>query len=142
MGQSSNDSFPTAMYIAGVTEMTERLLPALGTLHQALAAKSADVVVLTDSMQKGDRPSLDGKLSNFGKLNEPHYEDYIEAELPSYFEAAGMTCGGKWVASSTKTLSFGKPLAEAVTEEAEADEEDEAPEVEVITEADEADTVA
>ena len=42
MGQSSNDSFPTAMYIAGVTEMTERLLPALGTLHQALAAKSAD----------------------------------------------------------------------------------------------------
>ena len=42
MGQSSNDSFPTAMYIAGVTEMTERLLPALGTLHAALAAKSAD----------------------------------------------------------------------------------------------------
>ena len=27
MGQSSNDSFPTAMYIAGVTEMTERLIP-------------------------------------------------------------------------------------------------------------------
>ena len=31
MGQSSNDSFPTAMYIAGVTEMTERLIPALTT---------------------------------------------------------------------------------------------------------------
>ena len=42
MGQSSNDSFPTAMYIAGVTEMTERLLPALTTLHAALAAKSDD----------------------------------------------------------------------------------------------------
>jgi len=42
MGQSSNDSFPTAMYIAGVTEMTESLLPALSTLHAALAAKSAD----------------------------------------------------------------------------------------------------
>jgi len=41
MGQSSNDSFPTAMYIAGVTEMTERLIPALTTLHGALAAKSA-----------------------------------------------------------------------------------------------------
>merc|ERR1740130_1154564 len=40
MGQSSNDSFPTAMYIAGVTELTERLVPALTTLHAALAAKS------------------------------------------------------------------------------------------------------
>ena len=34
MGQSSNDSFPTAMYIAGVTEMTERLLPALSRALQ------------------------------------------------------------------------------------------------------------
>merc|ERR1740133_524289 len=42
MGQSSNDSFPTAMYIAGVTEINTLLVPALTTLHAALAAKSAD----------------------------------------------------------------------------------------------------
>jgi fumarate hydratase class II len=40
LGQSSNDSFPTAMNIAAATEMTRRLLPALAHLHEALAAKA------------------------------------------------------------------------------------------------------
>jgi fumarate hydratase class II len=39
-GQSSNDSFPTAMHIAAAREITDRLLPALEHLHQALAAKA------------------------------------------------------------------------------------------------------
>lgn len=38
-GQSSNDTFPSVMYIAGVTEIHERLLPGLKHLHGALAAK-------------------------------------------------------------------------------------------------------
>jgi fumarate hydratase class II len=38
--QSSNDSFPTAMHIAAVREIRDRLLPALGTLAQALGAKA------------------------------------------------------------------------------------------------------
>ena len=38
-GQSSNDVFPTAMHIAGVEELTNRLIPALEHLHKALAAK-------------------------------------------------------------------------------------------------------
>jgi fumarate hydratase class II len=41
MGQSSNDSFPTAMHIAAVEELHHRLLPALRKLHGALAAKAA-----------------------------------------------------------------------------------------------------
>ncbi len=41
MGQSSNDTFPTAMHIAAVEEITHRLLPALKTLHQALKEKVA-----------------------------------------------------------------------------------------------------
>src|SRR6516165_6446145 len=40
MGQSSNDSFPTAMHIAAVREFHRRLLPALRHLHEALAAKA------------------------------------------------------------------------------------------------------
>ncbi|WP_259779586.1 class II fumarate hydratase [Aestuariispira ectoiniformans] len=40
-GQSSNDSFPTAMSIAAVEEVNRRLLPALETLLLALQAKSA-----------------------------------------------------------------------------------------------------
>ncbi|MBL8666264.1 MAG: class II fumarate hydratase [Rhodospirillales bacterium] len=38
--QSSNDSFPTAMHIAAVVEITERLLPALRQLMDALAEKA------------------------------------------------------------------------------------------------------
>ncbi|MBX6368148.1 MAG: class II fumarate hydratase [Rhodospirillales bacterium] len=41
MGQSSNDSFPTAMHIAAVEELHRRLLPALGRLRAALAEKAA-----------------------------------------------------------------------------------------------------
>jgi len=39
MGQSSNDSFPTAMHIAAVQEVVYRLRPALKHLHDALAKK-------------------------------------------------------------------------------------------------------
>jgi fumarate hydratase class II len=42
MGQSSNDSFPTAMNIAAVSEVTGRLLPALKHLHTALDAKAKE----------------------------------------------------------------------------------------------------
>lgn len=40
MGQSSNDSFPTAMSIAGLTQITGETLPALESLHTALTDKS------------------------------------------------------------------------------------------------------
>ena len=38
--QSSNDSFPTAMHIAAVEEITHRLMPALQHLHKALDGKA------------------------------------------------------------------------------------------------------
>ncbi len=40
MGQSSNDTFPTAMHIAIATSAHEILLPGLEKLHQALAEKA------------------------------------------------------------------------------------------------------
>ena len=46
-GQSSNDTFPTAMHIAAMEEVHHRLLPALDHLHAALKAKSeafADII--------------------------------------------------------------------------------------------------
>jgi fumarate hydratase, class II len=39
MGQSSNDSFPTAMHIASVSEIIEHLIPSLKHLHKALSKK-------------------------------------------------------------------------------------------------------
>jgi fumarate hydratase class II len=43
-GQSSNDNFPTVMHIAAAEAVERRLLPALGTLHAALARRTAEWV--------------------------------------------------------------------------------------------------
>jgi fumarate hydratase class II len=42
MGQSSNDTFPTAMNIAAVCEINELLMPSLKRLHQALESKMVE----------------------------------------------------------------------------------------------------
>jgi fumarate hydratase class II len=39
-GQSSNDSFPTAMHIAAARAVSERLLPALNIIHRRLSAQA------------------------------------------------------------------------------------------------------
>ena len=41
MSQSSNDSFPSAMYIAAVLNVTERLIPSVKSLQDAIAAKAS-----------------------------------------------------------------------------------------------------
>jgi fumarate hydratase, class II len=40
MSQSSNDNFPSAMYIAAALGVTQRLMPAVRALHDAIAAKA------------------------------------------------------------------------------------------------------
>jgi fumarate hydratase class II len=40
MGQSSNDTFPTAMYVAAVKAIREHLVPSVDALQQAIAAKA------------------------------------------------------------------------------------------------------
>lgn len=42
MSQSSNDTFPTAMHIAAVEEVTHRLLPSVKELREALAVKQQE----------------------------------------------------------------------------------------------------
>ena len=42
MGQSSNDTFPTAMHIAAVEQVHHELIPALQRLHAALDSKAKD----------------------------------------------------------------------------------------------------
>lgn len=42
MGQSSNDSFPTAMHIATVMQITDFLIPALEHFHAAIYAKAEE----------------------------------------------------------------------------------------------------
>jgi fumarate hydratase, class II len=42
MSQSSNDSFPSAMYIATAVTTTQRLLPAVRALHDSIASKAEE----------------------------------------------------------------------------------------------------
>jgi fumarate hydratase class II len=42
MSQSSNDTFPSAMYIAAATNTVSRLMPAVATLQGAIAKKAAE----------------------------------------------------------------------------------------------------
>jgi fumarate hydratase, class II len=42
MGQSSNDSFPTAMHIAAALEISDQLIPALQHFHKALDKKARE----------------------------------------------------------------------------------------------------
>src|SRR4029434_6916987 len=42
MSQSSNDTFPSAMYIAAAVSVTQRLVPAVKALRDAIAAKAAE----------------------------------------------------------------------------------------------------
>src|SRR5712664_2623029 len=42
MSQSSNDTFPAAMYIAAATEVEKSLIPAVKVLHDALAKKQKE----------------------------------------------------------------------------------------------------
>ena len=73
--------------------------------------KPGGMLVLTDSIQLGDRPALDENLGNFTAFNEPNYTDYINLDLGKLFmDEAGLIPHTKEVGSSTKVLSFKKPV--------------------------------
>jgi fumarate hydratase class II len=54
MGQSSNDVFPSAVHLAALDELTNDLLPALGSLAEALGAKAREF----DDVVKSGRTHL------------------------------------------------------------------------------------
>ena len=54
MSQSSNDTFPSAMYIAAATSTKERLIPAVKALRDAIARKAAE----WDDIVKIGRPHM------------------------------------------------------------------------------------
>src|ERR1700731_3503937 len=64
MSQSSNDSFPSAMYVAAAVNVTQRLIPAVKALHDAIAAKSsewADIVKIGRTHMKDATPITQGQ---------------------------------------------------------------------------------
>lgn len=68
------------------------------------------VFVLTDSLQLGDRPSIDAEIPVFSQLNEPYYQSFLETDFADLLRTeAGMRPEWKGLRSATKTLSFRKP---------------------------------
>mmetsp|Transcript_13850 Transcript_13850/g.30079 ORF Transcript_13850/g.30079 Transcript_13850/m.30079 type:complete len:340 (-) Transcript_13850:49-1068(-) len=85
-----------------------REVRAAASAEMARVLRTGGVLVLADSIQTGDRPALDSKISNFEKMNEPYYADYCQDDLGAHFVGKGLSLAGKVVRSTTKSLSFTK----------------------------------
>src|SRR4029077_11796687 len=71
MSQSSNDSFPTAMHVAAVMQITDFLIPALEHFHVALHAKAE-------------------QFKNIVKIGRTHLQDAVPLTLGQEFSGYAM----------------------------------------------------
>jgi fumarate hydratase class II len=116
-GQSSNDSFPTAMHIAAAREINDRLLPGLRHLHGALDAKAkafADIVKIGRThLQDATPVTLGQEFSGYAAQIELGIAR-IEATLPGiYALAQGGTAVGTGLNAHPKfAVAFAAKAAE------------------------------
>ena len=91
MSQSSNDTFPTAMHIACVEQISTDLLPALDHLHAALRAKSKDwariIKIGRTHTQDATPLTLGQEFGGYAKQIENGIAR-IKSTLPSLMELA------------------------------------------------------
>src|SRR5215213_127245 len=90
-GQSSNDSFPTAMHIAAAREINDRLLPALRHLHRALDDKAeafADLVKIGRTHFQDATPVTLGQEFSGYAAQVAFGIARIEATLPGLYALA------------------------------------------------------
>ena len=117
LSQSSNDTFPTAMHIAAVTALHERLLPALRDLHAALAAKSrefADVVKIGRTHLMDAVPLTLGQEFSGYAVQVERGADRVAATVPALLELA---LGGTAVGTGLNShAQFAARVAEVIAE--------------------------
>jgi fumarate hydratase, class II len=98
MSQSSNDSFPSAMYIAAAVNVRQRLIPAVKTLHDAIAAKAADwddiVKIGRTHMQDATPLTLGQEWSGYAGMLADDLERIEDALKGVYRLALGGTAVG------------------------------------------------
>jgi len=103
MSQSSNDTFPTAMYIAAATAVDEQLLPAVRKLHEALAAKAEafkDIVKIGRTHLQDATPlTLGQEVGGWASLLERDMER-IEMAMDGLYDLA---IGGTAVGTGLNT---------------------------------------
>jgi fumarate hydratase class II len=114
-GQSSNDSFPTAMHIAAAVEVNSRLLPALKHLHEALADKSrefAEIVKIGRTHLQDATPITLGQEFGAYAQQIEYGIQRVEAALPRVYELAQ---GGTAVGTGLNAaIGFDRKFAEEI----------------------------
>ncbi|WP_447880244.1 class II fumarate hydratase [Serratia fonticola] len=115
--QSSNDVFPTAMYVAAVIAVREHLIPELKALHHTLHAKAEafhDIVKIGRTHLQDATPlTLGQEISGWAAMLEYNLK-HIEASIPHLSELA---LGGTAVGTGLNThpeyaVRVAKALAE------------------------------
>ena len=75
--------------------------------EMARVVKPGGLVVIVDSLQKGDRPDWDGLLDLFPHyFHEPYYAEYTAGSLEGWFAAAGLQPVSTELAFLSKIASF------------------------------------
>ncbi|MEJ5975126.1 class II fumarate hydratase [Novosphingobium sp. PS1R-30] len=117
MSQSSNDTFPTAIHVAAVTEIDARLLPALTALHDALDVKARawDHIVKIGRTHTQDATplTLGQEFSGYAR-QVANGIDRLRTTLPGICELAQ---GGTAVGTGLNApLGFADDVARAIAE--------------------------
>jgi fumarate hydratase class II len=98
MSQSSNDSFPSAMYMAAALNARQRLLPAVQALHDAIAAKAVEwdhvVKIGRTHMQDATPLTLGQEWSGYAGMLADDIERIGDALKGVYRLALGGTAVG------------------------------------------------
>jgi fumarate hydratase class II len=98
MSQSSNDTFPSAMYIASASGVKERLVPAVQALHDAIATKAGEwdniVKVGRTHMQDATPITLGQEWSGYAGMLADDIERLEDALKSVYHLALGGTAVG------------------------------------------------
>jgi fumarate hydratase class II len=112
MGQSSNDTFPTAMHIAIATTAHEVLIPGLEKLHAALAIKQDE---FKDIIKIGRTHTMDATPLTLGQEFSGYVHQVamgirrVKAALPAIYELAQ---GGTAVGTGLNTpIGWGETVA-------------------------------
>jgi fumarate hydratase, class II len=104
MAQSSNDSFPSAMYIAAAANTKSKLVPAVKGLHDAIAAKAEDwkgvIKIGRTHMQDATPLTLGQEWSGYAGMLEDNLERIEDALKGVYKLALGGTAVGTGINSA------------------------------------------
>ena len=117
MGQSSNDVFPTAMHIATVLQVHEKLIPALKKIHKSLETKSKNwqsiVKIGRTHLQDATPVTLGQEFSAYAQQMKYSLERVEQSLQGVYFLAQGGTAVGTGINCQPE---FAEPFAAEVAD--------------------------